>query len=437
MAWFSRSKRPDDSDQAPVIGRFSDAYKSEIQYEAWDKAQGHFQNGEVRQGFITIADFLKNKKGTNVDLDINGEKISLAFLQGSVHVHAVLDPEGLRAEVDVARAKEADLGLMRSLLEENYKLRYCRYAMTEHEVVQLIFDSNLTDLNAYKIYYALKEVATLADDLDDVVAKKWENVEMISNGHVRALPERERQVKISFFRSEIDSIVTYMQDAHYDAETYRHALTHILLSTVYKLDHLLVPHGSIRRALQSIHAIYYHPQDAVEESRNDMAWKVLRKLRDMSDEEVADEIYAVDYTFGQTEPVGLDMVRQVFESESRHFNWYRKKGLDTFAVAINEFVIGYILFNTAPPAPVKDLFRLYYRVGESDLYNELTGSGLIRSNGKLNKRSIIKEVESIQEAYAPDYPALFLDRDLLNFDDLGRFGYSFLDMIVSTSMKRK
>jgi hypothetical protein len=437
MAWFSRSKRAGDSDQTPVIGRFSDAYKSEHQYEAWDKAQVHFQNGEVRQGFITLADFLKNKKGTNVDLDVKGERISLAFLQGSVHVHAILDHEGLRAEVDVARAKGADLGLMRSLLEENYKLRYCRYAMTEDEVVQLIFDSNLTDLNAYKIYYALKEVATLADDLDDVAAKKWANVEMISNRHVRALPDRERQIKINFFRSEIDSIVTYMQDAHYDAETYRHALTHMLLSTVYKLDHLLVPHGAMRRALQSIHAIYYHPQEEVKESKNDMAWVILRKLRDMSDDEVAEEIYAADYTFGQTEPVGLDMVRQVFDSESRHFSWYRKKGLDTFAVAINEFIIGYILFNTAPPAPVKDLFRLYYRIGESDLYNALNGSGLVRSNGKLNKRTIIKEVQAIQEAYAPDFPELFLDPDLLDFDDLGKFGYTFLDMIVSTNMKKK
>ena len=77
--------------------------------------------------------------------------------------------EKVTIEAKIAKTDTLNIGFMRRLLERNFQLRYSRFALDEENNITIRFDTSVLDGSPYKLYYALKELTTNADKLDDLL----------------------------------------------------------------------------------------------------------------------------------------------------------------------------------------------------------------------------------------------------------------------------
>lgn len=179
------------------FGRFTDAYKSTEQYEAWDKAVLHFENRDFQDAIAEFINYIQDTSEHNVSKLASGA-LDFDILQGSKTIMVRTKNGQIRVNCKIAHADQLHIGFMRRLLDLNYELKYVRYGLSEDEVIQLLFDTALEDASPYKLYFALKELAIHADKQDDLLVDEFSFLKPIRSGQIESLPVAEVKLKTDF-----------------------------------------------------------------------------------------------------------------------------------------------------------------------------------------------------------------------------------------------
>jgi len=77
--------------------------------------------------------------------------------------------------------------VMRRLLEMNFSLFYTRSAMDENNTLCLVFDSEVSAASPNKLYYGMRELATKADRLDDMLLADFSNLKPVGIEHITTI----------------------------------------------------------------------------------------------------------------------------------------------------------------------------------------------------------------------------------------------------------
>ena len=79
--FFSKKK----SSSLPKIqfGRFSDAYKDELKYDAWDMSLEQYENQEYLESYKSFFTYLSDESAENVFYEESGDQLHFVFYQGS------------------------------------------------------------------------------------------------------------------------------------------------------------------------------------------------------------------------------------------------------------------------------------------------------------------------------------------------------------------
>ena len=148
------SKKNTDSGPKIQFGRFSDAYKDELKYDAWDAALEQYENEEYLESYKSFFTYLSDESANNVVFEERGNQLHFEFYQGSKKIVGTADHTRITAEAKIAKAEKLHIGFLRRLLEENYQLRYSRYALDKDNNITAIFTSHIIDGSPYKFYNA-------------------------------------------------------------------------------------------------------------------------------------------------------------------------------------------------------------------------------------------------------------------------------------------
>ena len=265
-----------NDDQPNVsFGRYSDAYKNEIQYDAWDKAVTLFEKEEYLESYQAFFEYLKDKEENNVQFKLGKGQIEFELLQGSRKITGTASTKKIVAFARIARTnKNLKLNFMRRLLEQNYGLKYSRFSLDSEDYLAIIFDSYSIDGSPYKLYYALKELATNADKQDDLLLDEFKSLEAAESTHLLSLPDKEKAAKYKFITNAIEEVVKEVQSNKLDANQYPGGVAYLLLDLVYKLDYLTKPEGFMMEALERIHRLYFaNDGQPSPEKKQHVAWR--------------------------------------------------------------------------------------------------------------------------------------------------------------------
>ena len=178
------------SNHVPMIkmGRYSDAYKRPENYAAWESAIVLFDNGKYLDAYGKFLDYLRDPVEDNVRYTREESSIHFELYQGSKRVVGIADAQKVKVEAKIARPQELLVGLMRSLVEKNYALKFCRFALDGDGDFCIVFDTYSLDGSPYKLYHALKELASNADKLDDLLLDEFARLQKISDAPLEDLP---------------------------------------------------------------------------------------------------------------------------------------------------------------------------------------------------------------------------------------------------------
>lgn len=404
-----------------TFGRFSDSFKPKPKVDAWTKSEKLFGEKKFLESYEAFFDYIKDDATNNVTFTRGNGKIDFEINQGSQKVRGTIGENKILAEATIAEYDKLSVAFMRRLMEMNYTLYYSRYALNENKIC-IKFDSSIPDGPPRKLYYAFKEVATRADKQDDVLLDDFATLKPIDNKQpVEQLPPQEKEIKYKYFRKWIEDMLTRINSLNEDQ--FSGGISYLLLNTTYKLDYLLAPEGTLMNELEKISWTYFAQDNKplLEKSRNMKA--SLKKLLDLSKEQVLEDLYRVKSTFGVAGPAPHASVVDIFDRNVPNVKWYLDNNYLDIALSIYEYLATYCLFTYGMPKPDAQLFHLMMNIIEQDYFTEL---GLPEryydtASGKFNEQAVKDKISEIITNGKELYPELAFKTENLKFDTLLNF----------------
>ena len=431
---------PGSDEPQPDIsfGRYSDSYKTEENYKAWDRSLESFENEEYMECYRQFFLYLGDENERNVKFWEDGEGIRFELYQGSKKICGYADEKKLKAEAKVAKTESFNVGFMRRLMEQNFDLKYSRFALDRDDNLTIVFDTYSLDGSPYKLYYSLKEVATNADKQDDLLLDEFKMLEPVDTSHLTELPLHEKEVKYNFLVKQISDAFAVIDNGKLDTDQYPGGIAYLLLNLIYRLDYLIKPEGYMMETLERANRLYFAKDDQNTIQKIHNLRKELQKLLDRPKEQFFKEMYRVISTFGITAPVNHDRIVNLVNNDLPNMDWYQEHGHEEVALSIPGFIVGYSLFNYAVPKPIRDLFHLFFKITEANYFRDLGFTELYYEpeNNKFNKRSIRRAIDHIVSNNRHKYHKLVPNTALLNYTSLSEFSKSFLKLIKDLDMTK-
>ena len=427
------------NDQTDILspdrfGRYSDAFKSEDRYRHWDRAIRSFDSGEFRNALIEFLSYLRNQEEDNIHIKENSRNLEFSIIQGSKKIKGQFVNDLLVVHAHLVSGTTYPTGLMRRLLEKNYQLNYCRYALSEKNELTLIFDSFIRDANPYKLYFGLKELALQADKIDDLILIEFNQLAAFQEDHLRSISDSIIDAKTNFYYKKISALKAQLDNGYLKKIRDTNSIIYAVLATFYELDFLLTPHGKSTEIIERAHKSYFADSTRHEELKISDLLSEVEKLYQIAPENLKKEWYGVIYTFGINSPVDLRQVQSTIATEIKKVDWYIENNQFDEARAITGFIIGYILFDYAIDYLLKSLLLLYYRILNQDFFNSMgIQSNFINNKGSLNKSKIESEIERIIDFYSSEYHIVKIPVDDLQYQSIYHFGQSLLHLIQNSS----
>ncbi|MFQ5445848.1 MAG: hypothetical protein ACE5FF_02845 [Saprospiraceae bacterium] len=410
------------------FGRFSDSYHSAAQDAAFGEAVQLFNEGELVDSYKAFFRYLHNTAEENVRVWDEKGGIGFELFQGSKRVTGFANDRKFYAEAKVARANALQSSFMRRLLDGNFELKYSRFALTPANEIAIVFDSYPVDGSPYKLYAALKELATHADKHDDLLIDEFEVLEPTEINVRRHLPEAEKEIKYGYIKREIESAFAVLDDDRLHPGQYALGFTYLLLFLSYKLDYLTKPEGFMMETLEHIHRMAF-AKDGKNVAQKDQAIRrEFQKLLDRPKEKFFKEMYEVRATFGITTPIDHQKLALIIEQELPNMKWYLEQGHEQIALAVPGYIASFSLFYYALPGPDKELFHLLLQIIEHAYFEELGFQSFVQ-NGKFDKKAIRREIHHIAERHRKACPKLAPGLNTLVWSSLPQFAESFLLMV--------
>lgn len=439
MSFFSRifGGEEDETSQPKIkFGRYSDAYKTKQQYDAWDQSLKLFDEGKFLDSYELFFHYLQDKEENNVTWNRDNGTYTFEIIQGSKKIIGSASAKKVKVETIVAKTKALNIGFLRRLVEANFDLKYSRYALDDEGNILMVFDTYTLDGSPYKLYFAIKELATNSDKLDDLLIDEFDSVYLPDADILAEIPKEEKDVKYHFFVKKIHEVLEVYNSGKPDIDKYPGGFGYLFLNLAYKLDYLTKPEGFAMEALERMHRLYFAKDNKTNIHKNQVLQKEFKDLLNRPKEEFFREFYNVTSTFGITTPVNHDKVVGFIEGELHNMDWYAENGHHEIALAVPGYIVGYCLFNYSVPKPDRELFQLFYQIIEAEYFRALGFSLSYIENNKLNKRAIKRTIEHIEDENEHEYPNFNPNTRLLKFGSLVEFAASYLEMMKDLNLSK-
>lgn len=441
MDFFTRLFGTSNNTPQPDIpfGRFSDAYKSDEQQQAFDRALEAFDRGEYLAAYQDFFSFLLDADAASPNITWEQRESELRFelWQGSQQVTGFANAEKFKAESKVAKANDLNVGFMRRLMEANFNLKFSRFALDGDNNLCMVFDTRTVDGSPLKILNALRELAIHADKQDDLLISEFAALQPAIERNFGEIPEDEKQVKYAYTQRSILAAFAELDKGVPDPNVYPGCYAYLLLGLAFRLDYLIKPEGFMMDVLEKVYSIYFAKNNLTSQVKLQQMRRELQTLLDRPKEAFDQEMYRTRSTFGANPAVPHGTLSSFIEGEMHNMDWPMQKGYEVLALAVPQYVASFVLFHQAPPKPDREFLHLFFQVTEAAYFRELGFHvPFTDANGQLNKGNILKEIKRIAARYRAEYSRLKPNTGQLDFSSMLLFSKSFLVMLKDLDLTK-
>lgn len=416
------------------FGRFNDAYKSDAQIDFWNEALVQFEEGNYIHAYEAFFFYLTDNKLKNVRFTVKKNEagqpwVRFELRQGTNLIQGMAIDGGIWAQTTISKSRRPGVVLMRRLLEYNYELRYCRYLLTANDELSLRFDSKFVDGSPEKVYYALRELATHAQRQKALL--ETDNRTTSAADSAQSLPAAEKAVKFRYLSLWVERAFDLIEDLN--ATKNAEQIGKILVTTAFKIDFLLVPHGRTMTTVEEIQRIYNAPSKRSLLEKNERMTILLRQLQATTERDFNDELYRTTATFGITRPTRHVEVREFIERELPKTKGLQNDQQQAVQLYLLEFIAQYMLYFFGVQRPTQTFLQLIVRVLNDDFFTELgfRPSLLDAKRTRVARRQATALLRRELDRAHERYPDLTFDYRKLDFSSIPKFVEGFLLKIAT------
>jgi hypothetical protein len=421
---FGWGKKKEENNPLIRFGRYSDNNKTIEKTNRWTDADNLFKDKKYQQSIDAFFDYVRDEEADNVKLTRNGDGFTFEIYQGSKIVRGKGDADHVVAEVSLAKMPQPSVPVMRRLLDQNFSLYYCRYAL-DGERLCMRFDSDLETANPNKLYYGLKELATKADKQDDLLVQDFSSLQMIDTDHISELPEAEKETKYAFTQKWISETLSYISTL--DAEKFSGGIAYLLLTLVFRIDYLIRPEGKLQAELEKIAHIYFAKDEKPATEKNSSMIEAFKKYQEISKEDFFKNLFNSRSTFAIVAPQVHKSIADAIYGANNNMIWYKDNNYPFIAQQICEYGFSFSQYSYSLPKPLSELFKLFMQVNYADYFAALgfKNNYFDSANNKFDSEAIINTINNIQTAWRKKHPKLDFKTANLRFENLVNFNHTF------------
>lgn len=438
MSLFDRLFGASKKNQPDIVfGRYTDAYKSEAQQEAFDRSLEAFERGERMSAYRDFLAFLKDEHTENITWQESGDTIHFEFWQGSRRVTGFANNEKVKVESKVARADDLNVGFLRRLMEYNFNLKFSRFALDPDNNLCIVFDTHTLDGAPHKLLQAMRELAIHADKQDDLLLDEFKMLRPAEERTYGDITDAEKEVKYEYLCQEIRRALEELDKGKPDPNQFPGTYAYMLLALAFRLDYLVRPEGFMMDVLERIHSIYFAKNNQTPQVKVQNIRKEFQKLLDRPKEAFFKEMYRTRSTFGVNPPVNHGTVVGLIEGEMPNMEWPIQQNHDVLALAVPQYIAGFALFHYAPPKPVRELLHLFFQITEAPFFRSV-GFDIpyMDTAGLPNKSEITRAMRKIMDQNRAQFPHLKFDPQRLDFGSMVLFSKSYILILKDLNLNK-
>jgi hypothetical protein len=234
-------------------------------------------------------------------------------------------------------------------------------------------------------------------------------------GTIENFPAEVKEIKYKYFYKWIsDTInrISELNESRFDG-----AISYLLLSTIYKIDYLLVPEGKLTNEIERFSQIYWAKDNKKLLEKNIIIRDEMKKIVAVPKEDIMKSFYKVKATFGIMSPAAFTNVTSVINDNMGNVKWYSENNYEDIALAILEYIAGYCFFMHGMPKPVRDLLHIVFVVINQEFFTEYGVKDNLYSvtDNKLNEELIKQKISEIIAKGKLQFTELNLDTTKLDF----------------------
>ena len=402
------------------FGRYTDCNKNKKQVDFWNQSEAKFKEKAYVDSFEACLNYIRDEYADNVKITRNGDQVDFELIQGSKVVRGSGNSKDFSAECPIILMDNPSIPVMRKLMSINYTLFYSKFALIENRLV-MKFTSHAIDAAPTKLYYALKELATKADQQDDLLASEFGSLKSTNNDHVIVLTDQEKEIKhqalISWINETKEEIAKHADPVYMSG-----GIAFLLLNLTYKIDYLICPQGSLTDSLERIQQMFFAKNDLSTHERNKQIMAEFEKIVAAPKEKIYEGLYEVKSTFAIAPAAVHKNVMDMMSNERTKLGWYKDNNHPAIVEAIYSYMISYAFFNYGMVTPVTDLLNLAMQLMNKNYYEKFGATTkLIDDNKVLNIVNLKLEINRIVSKNSSEYPHAKIDVNLLKFTSMTDF----------------
>lgn len=421
---FGRTKKEAVTEPRISFGRYSDNNKTVEKTNRWADADRLFKEKKYQESMDAFFDYLRDDETGNAALQRNGAGFNFQIYQGSKIVKGSGNTDHLQAEVSLTRMTQPSVPVMRRLLEQNFALYYSRYAL-DGDRLCMRFDSDIEAANPNKLYYALKELATKADNQDDLLVQDFASLQPLDTDHAEPVSPAEMETKYAFMQKWIAQTLDYILTL--DADKFSGGISYLLLALAFRIDYLVCPEGAIRNALEKIPLLYFAKDEKPVLEKNQAMIEGFKGLQARTKEEFAKNLYHPRSCFALGVPQVHKTIADAINVANNNMAWYRDNNYPLIGQQVVEYGFSYCQYAYSLPKPLSEFFLVLMKANYSEYFSSLGFSELYYDpeKKKFNERAITDKINNISEVWRKKYPSLYFNTQSLRYDNLLNFNHSF------------
>lgn len=430
---FSNSAVKADEETLPAfdvaLGRYTEINKTADQLSYWSRAQDDFLQKKYLDSFNNLLLYMNDPKVDNIKINRNGNELEFELEQGSKIVKGKANENSFMAESRIARFDKLSVAFLRKLMNMNFVLQYCRFAIKE-DIIFLKFDSKTIDASPNKVYYSLRELALKSDKMDDLLTGEFESLHPIDIDHITEIPEDKKDVKYKYLQLWINETLNKISEL--DEGKLAGGISYMLLGLLFRIDYLLMPQGNLFDDIEKINGIYNLKDNKSILEKNRLMIEELRNLQSKSKEYVFKNFYETKATFGYVTATSHKQFYEFLLEEFKNTQWYYDNRYDQIITSIYEWMIGYSFYYYGLFPATHDFLKITYMVMYPDYFKEIGYNQSLydTSNNTLNQAAIEKEIQRVITHYIKDFPKLAILTANLKYTSLNEFLYTYLNELT-------
>ncbi|MBC7552487.1 MAG: YbjN domain-containing protein [Taibaiella sp.] len=459
MSWFTKLldringtgggvKATNEKDKIPVnifagmegvrFGRYSDNNKRNRKAQCWYQAETYYKEKKYNEAVASFFEYLRDDAKDNVHFYPGDKGFTFDLIQGSRQVTGAGSNGNITATARIVVMEEQNLAAMRRLLDMNYNLQYTRTAIDDDNHICMIFQTDVASASPEKLYFALRELATKADKLDDLLLADFRQLKPAGNDLTTPLTESELNLRLRYLHNWVAETLALGDAQNQDA--FSGAIAYLLAGVVYRIDFLLMPEAKMLAELERISALYWDKKDEVTlVERNQMLRAAIAKLGATTKEELAKNMFHSRATFAICPPAKPDRIRDNVYTANKDAKWYMENLYPNIAVAIVEYGVLYTHFIFSMPAVLTNLTTIFMAVLHPAFFTDC-GMKIVLYNADDNKfreEEIKQAVDAALEPYTDKFRKMKWDHGRVQYTSLFDFSISFSEQMANLNLETK